>query len=48
MKSQLSVIQIVKLESQAKYTRYLSIVTTYGMSGEEESILLGFDWIEDK
>jgi hypothetical protein len=43
-----SFLQVVKVESEAQYTRYLSIVTTHGLSEEEESVVLGFDWIEDK
>ena len=39
---------VVKVESEAKYTRYLSIVTTHGLTDEEESVVLGFDWIEDE
>ena len=39
---------MVKVESEAKYIRYLCIVTTYGLSDEEESAILGIDWIEDQ
>ncbi|XP_028400414.1 protein phosphatase Slingshot homolog 2-like isoform X2 [Dendronephthya gigantea] len=39
---------VVKVESEAKYSRYLCIVTTYGLLEDEESVILGIDWIEDE
>ncbi|XP_046840243.1 protein phosphatase Slingshot homolog isoform X2 [Xenia sp. Carnegie-2017] len=39
---------VVKIESEPQYTRYLCVVTTCGLSDEQESVILGFDWIEDE